>query len=274
MHARIVFPLLVASLLIAAPVGAQTIVYSQTSLAGSTAVVPGLFDELGLNAGDGSVRTDLYEIFTNNTGADVVIDKVVIFGAVNTPSTAVIVGLTTGTFAGISISFPNPSDVRATATVPVSTSTSGPGCFTSTSGFTGCPITISFSPGATMRAGAQLAFGFIVPLATVTDAFLFGTDTINGGGGISSTTPPYWTGFYSTDANAIFRAGAVGNHYLVIEGSAPSAQFAGTPGQANCHGKSVSALAQQFGGLPAAASALGLPSVQALQEAIRAFCKE
>src|SRR6266436_5402458 len=232
MHARIVFPLLVASLLIAAPVGAQTIVYSQTSLGGSTGVVPGLFDELGLNAGDGSVRTDLYEIFTNNTGADVVIDKVVIFGAVNTPSTAVIVGLNTGTFAGISISFPNPSDVRATATVPVSTSTSGPDCVTSASGFTGCPITIS------------------------------------------STTPPYWTGFYFTDANAIFRAGAVGNHYLVIEGSAPSAQFAGTPGQANCHGKSVSALAQQFGGLPAAASALGLPSVQALQEAIRAFCKE
>jgi hypothetical protein len=49
--------------------------------------------------------------------------------------------------------------------------------------------------------------------------------------------------------------------------------FAGTPGTPNCEGESVSALAQQFGGLDAAASALGFPSVQALQDAIRAFCE-
>jgi YVTN family beta-propeller protein len=48
--------------------------------------------------------------------------------------------------------------------------------------------------------------------------------------------------------------------------------FAGTPGRPNCFGKSVSALARQYGGLPAAAAALGFSSVQALQEAIRAFC--
>src|SRR6266852_5476633 len=145
----------------------------------------------------------------------------VVLGVVNTASTAVIVGLTTGPLEPFSISFPNPSDVRATATVPVSTSTSGPGCFTSTSGFTGCPITISFSPGATIPAGSQLAFGFIVPVASQVDASLFGSDTTNGGGAISSTTPPYWTGFYFTDTNGNFRAGAVGNHYLVIESAAP-----------------------------------------------------
>jgi hypothetical protein len=37
---------------------------------------------------------------------------------------------------------------------------------------------------------------------------------------------------------------------------------------ANCHGQSVSALAQQYGGLNAAAAALGYSNVQALQEAI------
>ena len=47
---------------------------------------------------------------------------------------------------------------------------------------------------------------------------------------------------------------------------------AGTPGLANCHGKSVSALAHQFGGLDAAASALGFSSVKALQDAFREFC--
>ena len=48
---------------------------------------------------------------------------------------------------------------------------------------------------------------------------------------------------------------------------------AGTPGQANCHGKSISALAGQFGGLPAAASALGFSSIDALQDGFRAFCE-
>jgi hypothetical protein len=49
--------------------------------------------------------------------------------------------------------------------------------------------------------------------------------------------------------------------------------FAGTPGEANCNGQSVSVLARQFGGLNNAAAALGFPSVQALQDAIKAFCE-
>jgi hypothetical protein len=48
---------------------------------------------------------------------------------------------------------------------------------------------------------------------------------------------------------------------------------AGTPGQANCHGRTVSALAKQFGGIDAAASALGFSSVASLQDVLREFCK-
>jgi len=48
--------------------------------------------------------------------------------------------------------------------------------------------------------------------------------------------------------------------------------FAGTPGSPNCHGQSVSALAQKNGGMAAAATALGFTSVSALQSAITAFC--
>jgi len=48
--------------------------------------------------------------------------------------------------------------------------------------------------------------------------------------------------------------------------------FVGTPGEANCHGKSVSALARQYGGLNSAAVALGYPSVRALPKAIMEFC--
>jgi YVTN family beta-propeller protein len=49
--------------------------------------------------------------------------------------------------------------------------------------------------------------------------------------------------------------------------------FAGTPGTANCHGQSVSALARRYHGLKNAAAALRFPGVLALQDAIRAFCE-
>ena len=52
--------------------------------------------------------------------------------------------------------------------------------------------------------------------------------------------------------------------------SAP--RFAGTPGKANCHGESVSALARKYGGLNRAAAALGYTNVSALQNAILTFC--
>jgi hypothetical protein len=47
---------------------------------------------------------------------------------------------------------------------------------------------------------------------------------------------------------------------------------AGTPGKANCHGRTVSAMALEFGGIDASTSTLGYSSVAALQDGINAFC--
>jgi hypothetical protein len=52
-----------------------------------------------------------------------------------------------------------------------------------------------------------------------------------------------------------------------------SIKFAGTPGEPNCLGQSVSALDRQYGGLNAAAADLGFSGVPALQNAIQAFCR-
>jgi hypothetical protein len=49
---------------------------------------------------------------------------------------------------------------------------------------------------------------------------------------------------------------------------------AGTPGVANCHGQTISAMANQFGGIAAAASGLGFSSVASLQQTMKVFCKE
>jgi hypothetical protein len=48
---------------------------------------------------------------------------------------------------------------------------------------------------------------------------------------------------------------------------------AGTPGVANCLGKTISALAQEFGDTYSAASTLGFSSVQALHDGFTLFCK-
>jgi hypothetical protein len=48
---------------------------------------------------------------------------------------------------------------------------------------------------------------------------------------------------------------------------------AGSPGEPNCHGDSVSALARQFGAVHAAAATLGFSSVDALQDSFKEFCK-
>jgi hypothetical protein len=56
-----------------------------------------------------------------------------------------------------------------------------------------------------------------------------------------------------------------------LAGSGFVPPFAGTPGAPNCRGESVSALAQRYGGLSAAA-ARGYSSVPVLQNAITAFC--
>lgn len=48
----------------------------------------------------------------------------------------------------------------------------------------------------------------------------------------------------------------------------------GIPGNANCHGKTISGLAEQFGSVASAAQSLGFSSVQSLQQTFGGFCEE
>ena len=47
---------------------------------------------------------------------------------------------------------------------------------------------------------------------------------------------------------------------------------AGTPGQSNCHGETVAAMADQFGSFAEASATLKFASVKALQNEVKAFC--
>ena len=48
---------------------------------------------------------------------------------------------------------------------------------------------------------------------------------------------------------------------------------AGTPGQPNCHGNTISGLAHQFGDIDGAASTLGFSTVADLQNGFAVFCQ-
>ena len=69
----------------------------------------------------------------------------------------------------------------------------------------------------------------------------------------------------------IIGAGSFNMTFSLADNTIPEA---GTPGQANCHGQTVSAMAHEFGGIDASASTLGYSSVDALQDGIRVFCEE
>jgi photosystem II stability/assembly factor-like uncharacterized protein len=102
--------------------------------------------------------------------------------------------------------------------------------------------------------------------------------TIDGGNAwnaqVSGTNRPlYSVGFANAQIGWVVGNGATVLHTFTGGEKLEVPVFAGTPGTPNCHGESVSALVHEFGGLKAAASALRFPSVQAVQDAIRAFCR-
>ena len=95
-------------------------------------------------------------------------------------------------------------------------------------------------------------------------------DFLSMGNFVGNFSPPASSGRLDEARVFTFDPGAFDPN---VDLGAAAAGFAGTPGQTNCHGVSISALARQFGCLDAAAHALGFESVQAMQKAIRDFCR-
>lgn len=98
-----------------------------------------------------------------------------------------------------------------------------------------------------------------------------------GGGGTLSHHPVFVSGgggggSFDAGTNQILVAGVwTGDGEVIINLVSPV--FAGTPGKANCHGESISALVEQFGGPKRTAKALGYDSVDALRNGIIEFCE-
>jgi hypothetical protein len=81
-----------------------------------------------------------------------------------------------------------------------------------------------------------------------------------------------WSISLSKSGGTAIVGGPADNNYTGAAWVFTQPIFAGIPGTANCYGQSVQTLVGEFGGLNAAAAALGSSSVSALQAAIMAFC--
>ena len=116
--------------------------------------------------------------------------------------------------------------------------------------FVGCGIVFKLTPPST-------------PGGTWTESTLHifsGSDGANPKAGLISDSAGALYG--TTAEGGVYDAGTV---FKLVS-------FAGLRGQPNCIGKSISALARKFGGLAAAAAALGYSSVQDLHDAVVGYC--
>jgi hypothetical protein len=167
---------------------------------------------------------------------------------------------TTGSFATSGVGFvPGPAGTTTFAPDPPWTFTlAGPGTLSVTDAFQRGDVFEVFDSGVSLGTSSA------VP-----------TDD-----GCGSNDPDVCVG---VNSSANFLLGS-GSHSLTIQAIASpynggaaffrvqNIVFAGDPSKANCIGKTVSAFSNQYGDLEAAVAAFGYPSVQALQDAIKAFC--
>jgi hypothetical protein len=128
----------------------------------------------------------------------------------------------------------------------------------------------SVSGGTELDVYVQGALVLAIPNVPIVPPLA--TDVLSMGNFIGNQSPPASAGVLDEARIFTFDPGAFDPGTDL--GPAASIGFAGTPGQANCRGVTVSALARQYGGMAAAASALGFPSVDALQGSIRGFCAQ
>ncbi len=163
------------------------------------------------------------------------------------------------------------------------------------SGIHKAPANVTHGEGPASGELVQIAITFSPPILLPADHYFFRPEVLVAKGDflyVSAPRPIVAPGTpFVGDLQAWIRNSDLKPDWLrigtdIIDGS-PSPTFnmtfslagetvpeAGAPGQANCHGKSVSAVARQFGGFDAAAAALGFSSVNALQDGFKTFCEQ
>ena len=220
---------------------------------------------------------------TNNGMSTVLIGDTVsvIDTATNTVTATINVGIAP---AGVAVS-PDGSKVYVTTGGGVSVIATANNAVTKITdpSFIG-PIGVAVTPDSSKVYVANNAGNTVSVIATATNAVTKITDpsftSLDGVAVTPDGSKVYVTSFDGNSVSVIATANNAVTKIADTSFNCPVAfgvfiirpSFAGTPGFSNCVGQSVSGLALRFGGLSAAAAALGFPSVPALQKAVTAFC--
>jgi len=167
------------------------------------------------------------------------------------------------------------------------------------SGINKTPGQLTHGEGAATGEEVEIDITFNAPLFLTADHYFFRPEVqVNGGNFLFLSAPrpitagtPFPAG--TTDLQAWIRNTGLKPDWLrigsdIINGNPPTffpATFnmsfslsgnsipeAGTPGEADCHGRTISAMATQFGGIAPSAFTLGYSNTAALQDGVRVFC--
>ena len=143
--------------------------------------------------------------------------------------------------------------------------------------------------GSATGEEVEIEIDFTTPIILPPGHYFFRPEVLVTGGDflyLSAVKPAVFPGTNTPDLQAWIRNSDLKPDWLrigtdIIGGTTFDMSFsligdivpeAGTPGEANCHGITVSALSRQFRGMDGAASSFG-SNVQALQRAVDLFCK-
>jgi hypothetical protein len=137
----------------------------------------------------------------------------------------------------------------------------------------------------------QIAITFTTPIILPAGHYFFRPEVLVTSGDFLYLSSPRSAPIFAGDLQAWIRNTPLKPDWLrigtdIIDTTTPAPTFnmafslsgdtvpeAGTPGKANCHGQTISALAHEFGGINGAAISFGSSSVAALQNAVVLFCQ-
>ena len=157
-------------------------------------------------------------------------------------------------------------------------------------GIFAAPHNLTHGEGTASGQEVEITVVFTPPILLPADQYFFRPEVRVAGGEflyLSAPRPIVAPGTpFNGDLQAWIRNSDLAPDWLrvgtdVIGGTTFNAAFSltgetapaiGTVGQASCHGKSVAALAHQFGNFDEAASNLGFSGAASLQDALRTFC--
>jgi hypothetical protein len=157
-------------------------------------------------------------------------------------------------------------------------------------GINKAPNQITHGEGPAIGEEVEITITFTTPIILPAGHYFFRPEVLVAGGDFLFLSTPRAAPIFAGDLQAWIRNANLKPDWSrigtdIIDGT-PVPTFnmafslagdtvpdAGTPGKANCHGQTISALARQFEGIDGAASHFGSSSVAALQNAVVLFCE-